>query len=194
MSSSLRVAFLCGATPLLAGTLILLTWLVTGWGWWERAWLWTIMGALVFFVVGVLGVVRHLRQATRQGWLSPALALGLLLLNFPVGAFYMWVVVDRASRYTVEVQNESRQPIDSLVLTGAGIGQVELGPIPTGAGRQKHLRLVEDGKLQFSGRQGAQQHNGILENSAGPGSGGQRIIRVASDGSWEVLSANPRQR
>ena len=193
MSTSLRIAFLCGATSLLGGTAIFLTWLVTGWGWWERAWLWTIMGALVFFVVGVLGVVRHLRQPTRQGWLSPALALGLLLLNFPVGAFYLWVVVDRASRYLVEVQNESRQPIDSLVVTGAGIGQVELGPIPTGAGRQKRLQLVEDGKLKFSGRQGAQQHDGILENSAGPGCGGQGRIHVASDGSWEVLSATKQR-
>jgi hypothetical protein len=192
MTLPLRAAFFCGGAPLVLGTTVFVTWLATGWGWWERAWLWTILAGLGFFVAGVIGVVRHFRQAPNSSWKHPVLAMALLLLNFPIGALYVWMVIDIAQRYTLTVQNHSRETIDSLVVTGGGIQPVELGPIPTGTERQKRLHFTQDGKVEFRARQGAQEHRGMLEGSAGPGSGGQRTVRVSADGTWELWSAPAR--
>lgn len=192
MTRSLKCAFVCGAAPLGLSTLVLLTWLGTGYGGWERAWLWLIGLGIACLLIGTICLLAHNRRvqadpaAYPRRWLYPGLAGALLLLNLPVGALYMFVALNHASRYTIVVVNLSDQVVESLVLNGPGIDSLELGPISGKRRASTRLEFTGDGKLVYSGRCKGQVHSGILDGSANPISGGGKQLLITEDGFWQI--------
>lgn len=187
---NLRISFVCGVVPLLLGTALFLSWLFTEAMWWERAWLWGIGLGIVCVLTGAVFLGRHLsrqRPAAPRDWFLPGLAAVTLLLNIPVAALYLSAAVTILTRYTVEVQNHTTQPVDSFLVSGAGLSGVELGPVPGGQGTRRHLRFDSQGKLTFMARQGVQEHQGVLEASASPDSGGGKIAILQANGTWDVI-------
>ncbi len=147
MPRLIKVAILCGAVPLLTGTLIYFAWRLTRIDGLMNAGVWTILFGLLAFVAGLgclfnqswnadgdLVARRHLR---RQG----AFALALLLSNFPAAAYYTLSAIDVVTHYTVDVENESDRRIESFVITGPGI-RAELGPIAPGRRVQNVRRFA----------------------------------------------------
>ena len=194
MSKFVKQALAFGGAPLLLGTGTFAVWAITGWNGWERAWFWLILFAIACILAGAVCLVREFQQCrtSSSGFRGLALAAGVLFLNFPLGAFYLWAAVAIATRYTVEVINDSGQPVQSIVVTGAGMSPVELGPLSAGATTQKTLRLQEDGRLDSlpAGRRGTP---GRLDNSASPSCAEHKTVVVGTGGVWRLdLRASPR--
>jgi len=137
MPRLIEAAILCGAVPLLAGTLIYVTWRFTRSDALMSAGMITIAVGLLAFVGGAVCLLRQPwhadgdRAARRRLRFQGIFALALLLINFPAAAFYTLSAIDVETRYTVCVHNGSDRPIESLVVTGPGV-RVELGPIGPG--------------------------------------------------------------
>ncbi len=191
MPRLIKVAILCGAVPLLTGTLIYFAWRLTRIDGLMNAGVWTILFGLLAFVAGLgclfnqswdadgdLVARRHLR---RQG----AFALALLLSNFPAAAFYTCSAIDVVTHYTVDVENESDRRIESFVITGPGI-RAELGPIAPGRRVQRHFQFLGDGTLDFAAQQQDVQFRGQLDGYVTSGLGGEKSIVVRPDGDYEL--------
>ncbi len=199
MPRLLKSAIVFGAVPLLVGTLIYGTWLLTRWHWLGTAGLLTLPLGLAAFLAGTIALTWHLWREWRVGrttrsplWLQAALVGGLLLINFPAAVFYMLSAINITTRYTVRVHNDSDRPIESLVVTGPGV-RVELGPIAPGQQAQRHVHFRGDGTLDFSARQQEILFSGQLEGYVTGGLGGNRTIRVKQRGVYELQPAPPDQ-
>ncbi len=194
MSKFLKQALAFGGAPLLLGTGTFAVWAITGWNGWERAWLWLILFAIACVLAGAVCLVREFQQC-RTGssrWRGLALAAGVLFLNFPLGAFYLWAAVAIATRYTVEVINDSGQPVQSILVTGAGMSPVELGPLSVGATTQTTLRLKEDGRLMILSRQGAEAHQAVLDSLASPSCAEHKTVVIGTGGVCAVGAQGKR--
>jgi len=140
----LKLAFLCGALPLVTGTLGFLTWLVTRWDWLMLAGLVTIFLGLVWFVMGAICLSIHLHRSDqlaspehrRQNCLA-LITVCLLLINFPAAYYYTAWASDISTRYTLIVVNESGQHIESVRVSAPGIVR-ELGPVKRGGQVKRH--------------------------------------------------------
>jgi hypothetical protein len=191
-SYALATSWVCGALPLTLGTAVFLVWFVTGWGWWERAWMWLIGLAILCLLVGAAALTRHVSQtraetAAAAGRKRGAVLAGLLLfLNIPVGVALMMLVVSIITRHVVEVVNLSNAPIESLVLTGPGVESLEIGPVAPQQRARKALRFTSEGKLAYAARHNGSIHTGILEASASPNGGGGSRLQITPQGDWVI--------
>ena len=195
MPRLIKVAIVCGAVPLLAGTLIYVTWLFTRWDPLMAAGFVTICAGLVAFLIGSLCLLLEFfdfaadpaerRQFRRHRFF----ALGLLLINFPAAMFYMLSAIHVRALYTVQVHNDSDRPIESLVVTGPGL-RAELGPIPAGGRAHRNWRFESEGTLDFTARQQEVQFSGELDPYVTNSWGGERTIRVTQKGIYQVEPAD----
>lgn len=188
----LRIAIILGAVPLIIGTLIYGTWRFTHSQWLESAGLITIAGGMVAFLSGTVLLLIHLwrelrvRQTDRRFvWIRAATVGSLLLINFPVAAFYVLSAINVATRYTVCFYNDSRQPVQSLIITGPGI-RVDMGAIAPGGRARQHLQFRGDGSLDFSVRQQEKQFSGQVDGYVTHGLGGNKEVRLKDGGVFEV--------
>ena len=170
---------------MLVGTGVFVTWVVTGWNWWERAWLWIIGFAIASVLAGAVCLTRDFGAQRKTGFTAPGglvLAAALLVLNLPVGAFYLRSAAEIVTRYTVEVINDSGVPIQSVVISGPGVGRVELGSLGACATTQKVLRLTQDGQLKITAHQGGQDQSAVIDGSASPTCGACKTVVVGTGG------------
>lgn len=197
MPRFLKTAILCGAMPLLVGTLIYGLWRFTRWHWLEAAGLFTIPLGFAAFIAGAVSLLCHLKRELRvverakRGplWVRALLVGGLLLINFPAAALYTLSAIEVATRYTIHVHNDSDQPVQSLVVTGPDI-RVELGPLVPGQQARRHLHFRGDGTLDFSACQQELQFSGQLDGYVTGGLGGEKSIRIRPGGAYEIQRAS----
>lgn len=194
MKGAYRVALLCGALPLVAGTSIFALWVVT------RSELLMAAGALLLFVglalfaVGVVALGRYCWLALRMSeppprfWPATALAAALLLSNFPAAGLILLKVADLESRYTVVVRNESQDPLEGVHVAGGERVYAAFGSIPTGQTMTRSFRIRHEGALELHAGGGTTTIDGYVSAdeeatafvTIGPG-GGVSVTFGSSD-------------
>ena len=192
MPTLLRVAILCGVTPLITGFAIYVSWRQSRSEWLISAGFVNIAVGLVLFVSGVICLSMRSTRITSGGpdvhrRLSNfrKLAWVLLIVNFPAALLIALSVIDVQTRYTVTVINESSRPIQSLLLKGPGVS-VEAGSISPKKSLRKHLQFSGDGSLDFEIRSEQSKTNGVVEDYVTGGLGGAKTIRINGDGSIKL--------
>lgn len=190
-SRALVGSILCGLVPLFLGSLIFAAWYFTRWSWLELAGIWLLPFGSLGVVFGGFLLWGHWREerkrVDRMGLRLRVVLVGVLLLgNFAVALFYTVAAMQIATRYTVQVENESGEVIESFVLTGPGV-EIELGALKPGEKAREYLRFKPDGRLEFSFRQGKMETNGTLEGYVTGNLGGETRIRVRQGGELEIL-------
>jgi hypothetical protein len=187
----LKLAFLCGTLPLVTGTLIFLTWLITRWDWLMLAGLITIFLGLVWFVIGSIGLSLLLRrqgqiappERRRQNWLAFSTAC-LLLINLPAAYYYTAWASAISTRYTLIVVNESGQHLESVMVSAPGVKR-EFGPIQPGGQVKRHLNFFGDGRMDFKAR-ASTETSGIIDGYAMGSMGGKKVLRLKPDGAYSI--------
>jgi hypothetical protein len=175
-----RLALLCGALPLIAGASVFFAWLVLRWEW--LMWIgFPIIGSgIVLFFVGVFCLACYYASA-RNGDLESrrhlgrrlAVAVCLLLINFPTALGIVIAAENIHARYVVTIVNESAEPVEDVVVFGGGVN-VDFGTLgPTARVRRSfHIRVVE----------------GYVTN----GIGGEKLVRILPDGTVVITDLRRR--
>jgi hypothetical protein len=188
--TSLRLAFTCGSVPALIGTLIVALWLLTHYGALTLLGLFNILLGLACTVVGGVALLVHFRPSnrnqfasTRQWLLGGAFAGAILLANFPLCAFYVWV----ANLYTVRVVNATGAQVTSFVVSDPAGHAWEFGPIPAGRQKTRMLDVEGEGALSFSATVNGKVETGIVDGYITNGvTGDGRTVTLNAGGSHSV--------
>jgi hypothetical protein len=193
MSRSLYAAYLCGATPLLIGSLIYTTWRLTRWPWLETAGLIMIAVGTISVMVGAGFLFRCTWKGFRAARIHRAkiqlhafLAGGMLLLNVPVATIFAVSAIHIMTCYVMRVSNESGSAIESFVVTGPGI-RVDLGPIAPGQSTEYQMTFSGDGSLDFIARQQQSVWGGVMEGYVTGGLGGDTTIRIMPNSQFQII-------
>ena len=188
----LKIAIVCGAVPLAAGTLIYLAWRVTRWDALPGLGLLNIICGLVLSLIGVVCLIGYLIRELRQPRIPQAtlfvqvlLVSGLLLVNYLAATLFVMSAVDLMAQCTLHVANESTSTIESFVLIGPGV-RVEAGPIQPGGSTSRTLDFQGDGMLKFAAKQQNVSFDGLLVDYVTSGMGGEIVVRVKPDSKFEV--------
>jgi hypothetical protein len=184
----LWTAFACGAIPLAVGSAIYFTFRVTRHESLAIAGIYTILGGLSFFAVGVMCLAAHVYW--RRDFDVATLLLGSLLLsNFPAAAIYGLSAIGLTTQYVVQVINGSDVVVDSFIVEGGGV-HVEFGPIQVGESKQCRVFFDADGTLRFKARQQQLRFDGEIEGYVTRNVGGMATVQIKPDGKFEVLRAD----
>jgi hypothetical protein len=193
MPTLLKVALICGATPLIVGFAIYISWRLTRAEWLMGAGLANIPAGLLMFLVGVVCLSMRSTKLSigapddvhRRRSKLRKLAWVLLTANFPAALLITLSSIDVETRYTVTVINESSAPIRSFLVSGPGV-RAEMGPISPNGKAKEHLRFSGDGSLEFAAHLVESKTNGVIEDYVTGGLGGRNIVRVKPGGNIEV--------
>ena len=177
--------------PALSGTLILAGWLFTRSGSFEVLGLLNIVLGLVAAVIGAAALITHFARSRgdphhptrRRRLLLGVLAAAILIGNFPLAGFYVWV----ADLYFVRVVNATPRPVTNFVVTDPRGRTWQFGPIPPGGSTRRGLNLKGEGAVVFSatanGRQVTGEIDGYITSSMESGS---RTVTFHANGTITV--------
>jgi len=191
-----RVALVCGATPLVVGIAIFVTWLVLRLDVLMLAGAYTLCGGMALFVVGGVALARyhwlgartpsmsgrHLRRST-------AACAGLLLLNFPIAGGIVAGALAIETSYTVIVHNASARPLEKVMVIGGGVNE-SLGSIPAGGTTRQWFWIQHDGQLEFRAACGTSTHSATIDGYVTNGMGGSATVTVNADETITVTDGN----
>lgn len=145
-----RTAIGCALLPMIVGTSIYIAWHWTGEDFLQGLGLLTIFGGLLLFGAGfvalILYVIGEIAQKTmnrRRFTLRVALALGLLLVNFPLAGYFM----NAGTRIVVDVRNSGATTLKDVRLVAPYDEGEKLGDIPPGTTRRGRIDVTGDGAL-----------------------------------------------
>ncbi len=190
MTTSYRIAVLCGALPLAIGVLTFTTWLLVRAPWLMLAGLYTIGIGLLLFLIGASALAYYYRRAQTQTDLRrvriATIACGVLLLaNFPVAAAIVLAAMSIETRYVVVVHNRAQQPMADARLFGGGCDS-PLGTIPPGATVTRALWFHCDGELQLAATYEGMPRLETVEGYVTSGGGGQARVTLDEAGRMHV--------
>ena len=135
-------ACLCALIPLAVGLTIYVAWLLTGWTWLEFAGFFTILGGLLFSVVGFSHYLAARRlmfskvsaDQRRPLYRRATLALALLFLNFPIAMALVGSVLCSGRPSKITIENKTNAPIsDVSYFWGSNALAGDIEPISPGA-------------------------------------------------------------
>ena len=189
-NTHLRTALACGITPAVLGTAIISAWLLTPWRVLELFGVLNILLGLLCTLVGVPSLVVYLwdtwqtKQTRLRRRMTPGIIAGAVLLaNFPLCAFYVWV----SNLYTVRVVNATGATVNSFVVADPSGQTWELGPIPAGGRRSKMIDAEGEGAIGFSTKINGKVVPGVMEGYITGGMGGERrTVTLNPDGTCIV--------
>lgn len=145
-------------------------------------------------LIGVVALSRYCWQACRMPkvprrrvWFSTFAGAGLLLLNFPVAGGIVAAAIALETRYTVIVQNDSLQPLESVRVFGGGCDE-SLGTIPPGSSVRRSFWIQHDGELEFYALGDDTSYEKIINGYVTNGLGGHTIVTIRSDGTMSLSS------
>lgn len=191
------VALLCGLLPLLSGIAVFVTWLHTRSHWLMGAGLQVIGYGMVLFMLGLYCLYQYGKLAAARGQISrhrlgwqKFFAGFVLFVNFPVAAAFAVAALDIESRYYITVINEAPLPMEECVVSGGGVW-IDLGRVEPGAIQRRSFHIQTDGELTCCGIYAGRRREALVEGYVTNGEGGEKIIRIAPDGTVTVL--DPRK-
>lgn len=153
---SLRLATLCGLTPLSLGSLAFFGWLLWTGGDSAEGYAFQLLGVVTIsggpflFVAGLV----TLWVARRRGATKPQLRNRALLLfaNLPLALLYL-LGTEVAAIQRVEVVNRSGQPIEELALIACRSARCEVGALAPGERYVWKFCPPSEGTLSLTGQQ-----------------------------------------
>jgi hypothetical protein len=192
MNRAYRVALFCGVFPLLVGISIFLLWVITSWEWLMTAGYFALCGGVPFFIVGVVALAdfcwlanRNPDSSSRRIWLSMLGCGGLLVSNFVAAGGILAAVLALESRYSVVINNASRQSLDDVYVFGGGC-EISFGSIPPGRIVRRSFWIQGDGELQFHAIHGSTVIARTVDEYVTSNSGSKTAIHIKPDGSISV--------
>ena len=170
--------------PMAIGVGILITWLLTRRDDLALAGIWSIYLGFVFLAAGFITLVFAHRSARRAGsfprrriW-SWTLATSLVLLaNLPAAWGCVWVAIEVATCYTVQIRNESGRPVDSATVSGAGL-EIPFGRIASGSHARRYFWVQQDGALIVTIHQGSETRSIPVSGYVSSMIGGSSVVRI----------------
>jgi hypothetical protein len=184
---------MCGAGPLLVGTAIFVAFILTGWAWLMIVGAFVLYGGLAVFAIGMSALGYSwwtLRRSPdiprRRVRLSILATAALLLVNFPVAAAILWLVITMATRYTVIVHNTSPETLERVWVFGGGC-DVTYGTMPAGSTARRSFWIQGDGTLRFRASSGDRVIEQEIESYVTVNSGGHADVTVGPDYRVSVL-------
>jgi len=188
----LKLSWYCGAVPLAVGVTVFVLWLLTHWAALMFVGLFVIYAGMTIVLIGLgcLGafLLRHWRLT--KSWanvLIPSLkSASLLLVNFPVAAAIVLIVIHFETTFFVTVTNSSSEVVDSFKLTAPGVN-VELGPLQAGRKKKTSFQIEGDGVLRFTALQSGRNIEGTVEDYVTNGLGGNKVVELNSGGNFRVF-------
>ncbi len=181
----LIASIVLGLTPLVTGVGIFLLWLLVRWDLLMLAGVFTIYGGLLCVGGGFACLVKYWFVAGRGGvnhlaWRILAVAL-LQLANFPVAVGVVVAAHYVHTRFTVEVTNESGEPIRQMVVSGGGVKAI-IEDVPAGERRTESFHFTQDGSLGYEFTHQGKIRSGVVEGYVTNGQGGRRSVLIHQDG------------
>ena len=153
----LRVAALCGLTPLLLGSVAFFGWLLWTGGKSDQGRAFQLLGVVALsagpalFLIGLIALAVARRRGGEQAALRNRLLL--LLANLPLALLY-FAGLSVAAIQRVEVINRSGRPIDELTLIACRTARCEVGALAPGERYVWRFTPPAEGTLSLTGRQG----------------------------------------
>lgn len=182
-------AIVCGLIPMALGSAIFAAWLVTDLDALEIIGVVFIYGGIFLFAAGIAALLIFVSRARRGGVAyrkSAALALVVLVANFPLCAAYVAIAFAMKSAHVVAVENRAGMAMEDLGLrdpTGRHFGVGSVGP---GQTRQVCLDLSGEGAVGFSFSADGRPYAGILIGYLAGPLGSRATLRLAEDLSAQV--------
>ena len=200
LPTTVAIAPVCGATPLIAGAAIFIAWCSSGASWLEGAGLLNILVGIVLFGVGALSLILYLGRAIAGGfggdkvtWVWVLTAAALLVLNFPVcGAIMDSVGRIQANRGaqqrlnlpTVHVVNLGSGPANDVkVLDG---GAFALGPLAAGEATSVTLEPESPGTPTCQATIDGKLIESVVPLTTSDGRASNAVVVILPDGSMRA--------
>jgi len=200
MKTLLKIAWIAGAAPLVVGTTIFITWLLTradvlmlAGGITIQAGLCSVALALVCQAI-YLWRNWHSMEITRLrlAWQTAAL-VALVIMNFVFAAGFVCGAMMIEARYNLSITNEGSESL-SHVRVGVGECGVVFEDIPAGETRKKGFWIDRDGELVLTATRNGQPIEAVVDGDVSNGLGGSgRDIKVTIDPSGEVAVEDQRE-
>ena len=189
MNKWLSIALTSGLFPLTTGTLVFALWWLIRAEWLVMLGLFILLSGLVLFVFGLIAVTIYFVQSHKQqlpGYRPrAAIALAILLVNFPVATGIIYGVEHLLSFSTVIIDNQSSFFIDDITLQQRD-KQYRLGALAANSKLEKAIPFKYQASVNYSFNRNSQMAEGILFGYI-TGMGGQVArITIARDGKVTV--------
>ena len=183
-----RAALLCGLLPLVVGVAIFVAWYATRAPWLVDAGLFNIGAGLLVVCVGLLCLMAYVlraRASRTPGWKGrAAVAVLVVLANFPAAAALVVLADHIASSYVVVVENRSSWAITDLVFLSDG-HTYAFGTVPTRSNREDAFRFPGERELRYSLSLNGQPRSDILDGYVA-GWGNKATLHISESGNVAV--------
>jgi hypothetical protein len=171
------------------GSAIFAAWLVTDLDALEIIGVVFIYGGIFLFAAGIAALLIFVLRARRGGVAyrkSAALALVVLVANFPLCAAYVAIAFAMESAHVVIVENRAGRTIEDLNLRDPAGRQFQVRSVGPGQTRQDCLDLSGEGAVEFSFNVDGRPYAGILIGYLADPLGSRATLRLSEDLSAET--------
>jgi len=159
------IAISCGLFPLIVGTTIFVSWLLTGARWLMLAGLYNLGIGILLFIIGFMSVVliiAYNRFEKRNLFAKTIIPLVLLLSNFPAAATILSTVEYLEKSHMVYVQNNMSEPIDKIVFTDPANHQFVIDDLDPHTKVTKRFLFRGEGTVNYRIQDDSIQKSGML--------------------------------
>lgn len=187
MTTSYRIARLCGLLPLLAGVTIFLLWLVTDNDVFMVAGILTMYAGTIVVVFGLVVLARFYWKASvdteiprRKLKLSTALCAALLLINFPAAVGLSIIAIWLKTEYSITIHNASSAILHDVRVVGGG-EEAWFGTLSPGENTQNSIWISTDGTLRISAVREGDTISGVIDDYVTNNMGGNTHVTIHPD-------------
>lgn len=183
-----KAALLCGLLPFLVGVVVFTAWYATRAAWLVEAGLLSIGAGLLLVCVGLLCVLAYVlraRASRSPGWKShAAIAVLVMLANFPAAAALVMLADHIASSYVVVVENRSPWVVTDLVFRSEG-HTYAFGTVPPQSDREDAFHFPQERETWYSLSLNGQLHEDIFDGYVA-GWGNKATLHVSESGNVSI--------
>lgn len=152
----------------------------------------TLVAGFISFCIGAVALGRFCWLSIRNSpsgragiWLKALLSAGLLVINFPVAGVILNRVVVIKTRYTVQIRNDSSQPLHEVRVYGGGVEE-RFGTVGTAAAQRRDFWIQQDGELMLEMKLGPTLVQTNIDGYVTQNLGGDVRVTVNADSSISI--------
>ncbi len=178
------LAIVCGLTPIILGSVIFAAWLIDDLDSLEMIGLGVIYVGVLLFTVGTIALVIFTTYASRAGIAhrrSTAIALIILVANFPLCVAFVSLAFAIESAHLVTIENGADVEIKALALGGPSGRSFEVGFVAPGQVRNTCPDFTGEGAVIYSFTIDGETREAVLIGYLAAPLGSRATLRVAED-------------
>lgn len=176
------LAIVCGLIPMVLGSAVFAAWLETDSDSLEIVGIVAIYLGLPLFAVGVVALVVFTAAARKSEIAyrrSTAIALIILVANFPLCVVYVSLAFAMESAHLVTIDNGADVGVGELILSDPAGRQFPVGTVPPGEIRHACLDLAGEGVVRFAFTIDGETREGVLIGYLAAPLGSHATLRVS---------------